>query len=458
MLAPFGIRPKGTLAVRMLPLAQALVQRGHRVHIIAPPVHNPQDAGQTTTYDGVVVTHTPQPPLAFASSVQHTAFLLNQVVADKPDLVHLFKPKGYSGLAAVLLRMLRPSLPLVVDTDDWEGWGGWNDLLPYPYAAKLLFAWQERDLPRRADGVTVASRTLQTQVWGHGVAPERVVYLPNGIWQHFTLSPRGGAQSGLPPSPVPSPTSGRRGAVGAYGGAPNVQPPLALWESEQGEEGCCPIPNPFPQGEKGNRAGVPPFPCMGWETEGTTAPPTLLLYTRFWEFAVPDVIAALVAIVQQRPDVRVLVIGKGERGEEHDLLRLATQAGIVSALDYCGWVEPSVLPLLFAEADIALAPMDDTLINRARCSVKLLELMAAGLPVIAGQVGQVMEYITHGESGILVAPSNPAALAQATLRLLDDTPLRLRLGKAAQARVVQHFNWDTLASTVEHAYGLALNG
>jgi glycosyltransferase involved in cell wall biosynthesis len=102
--------------------------------------------------------------------------------------------------------------------------------------------------------------------------------------------------------------------------------------------------------------------------------------------------------------------------------------------------------------------MDDTLINRARCSVKLLELMAAGLPVIAGQVGQVMEYITHGESGILVAPSNPAALAQATLRLLDDTPLRLRLGKAAQARVVQHFNWDTLASTVEHAYGLALNG
>ncbi len=385
----------------MLPLAQALVQRGHRVHIIAPPVHNPQDAGQTTTYDGVVVTHTPQPPFTLASSVQHTAFLLNQVVADKPNLVHLFKPKGYSGLAAVLLRMLRPSLPLVVDTDDWEGWGGWNDLLPYPYAAKLLFAWQERDIPLRADVVTVASRTLQTQVWGHGVAPERVVYLPNGI----------GSLLDYPTHPI----------------------------GETGEQ------------------NIPPFPCMGWENEETTAPPTLLLYTRFWEFAVPDVIAALVAIVQQRPDVRVLVIGKGERGEEHDMLRLATQTGIVSILDYCGWVEPSVLPLLFAEADIALAPMDDTLINRSRCSVKLLELMAAGLPIIAGQVGQVMEYITHGESGILVEPSNPAALAQATLRLLDDAPLRLRLGKAAQTRVVQHFNWDTLASTVEHAYGVALD-
>ena len=84
-------------------------------------------------------------------------------------------------VAALLARALRPRLPLVVDSDDWEGWGGWNDLLPYPASAKRLFAWQERDLPRRADAVTVASRTLQTQVWGSGVPPEEVFYLPNGI-------------------------------------------------------------------------------------------------------------------------------------------------------------------------------------------------------------------------------------------------------------------------------------
>ena len=40
--------------------------------------------------------------------------------------------------------------------------------------------WQERWLPRHADAVTVASRTLQTQVWGFGVPPARVLYLPNG--------------------------------------------------------------------------------------------------------------------------------------------------------------------------------------------------------------------------------------------------------------------------------------
>jgi hypothetical protein len=44
-------------------------------------------------------------------------------------------------------------------------------------------------------------------------------------------------------------------------------------------------------------------------------PPTLLLYTRFWEFDLRDLLQSLVAIVGRRPDVRLLVIGKGERGE-----------------------------------------------------------------------------------------------------------------------------------------------
>src|SRR5689334_8988725 len=181
MLAPFGIRPKGTLSARMLPLAQALTRRGHAVSIIAPPVQNPQDAGRDERYDGVLVSHTALPTAPGPAGIaQQVAALLGPALRSRPDVLHLFKPKGYSGLAALLARRLRPALPLVLDTDDWEGWGGWNDLLPYPLPAKRLFAWQERDLPRRAAAVTVVSRTLEIQVRGFGVAPERVIYLPNG--------------------------------------------------------------------------------------------------------------------------------------------------------------------------------------------------------------------------------------------------------------------------------------
>jgi glycosyltransferase involved in cell wall biosynthesis len=391
MLAPFGIRPKGTLAARMLPLAQALVRRGHWVSIIAPPVSNPQDAGRRDVHGGVTVAHTPLPTLPGPIGVaQQVGMLLGGVLCDRPTVLHLFKPKGYSGLAALLARALHPALPLVVDTDDWEGWGGWNDLLPYPRPAKMLFDWQERDLPRRAAAVTVASRTLQTQVWGLGVSPERVFYMPNGI--------------------------------------ANVE----WWK-------------------------VSRLDGTGVSTFQSARSPTILLYTRFWEFDVRDVVAALVGIIAGQPAARLLVVGRGERGEERELLRLAARSGIEAAIDYRGWVDSAQIPALLASADVALAPMDDTLINRARGLAKLLELMAAGLPIVASRVGQAMEYIEEGRSGLLVAPGDPGALARGALDLLADDGMRLRLGREARERVARQYTWDHLALQAERAYRFALD-
>src|SRR4029453_6338799 len=96
MLAPFGIRPKGTLSARMLPLAQALARRGHSVSIVAPPVQNPQDAGTRVVYQNVMVAHSAAPrgrgPIGVA---QQVLALYRLALADRPDLIHLFKPKGY---------------------------------------------------------------------------------------------------------------------------------------------------------------------------------------------------------------------------------------------------------------------------------------------------------------------------------------------------------------------------
>jgi|HigsolmetaAR202D_1030399.scaffolds.fasta_scaffold00176_23 Glycosyltransferase len=376
MIAPFGIRPKGTLLARMLPLAQALQRRGHSVRIVAPPVHNPQDAGTIHNYDGVEVEHVDLARLP--ASLDWSVSLFQAARASKPDLIHLFKPKGFSGLAALLARLCS-NLPLVVDTDDWEGWGGWNDLLDYPYLAKQLFAWQERDLARRAAAVTVASRTLQSQVWGFGVAPERVFYLPNGI----TLQ--------------------------------NTRPSL------NGRD-----------------------------------PKTLLLYTRFWEFDLPDLISSLVAIVQQEAAARLIVIGKGERGEEERMLQLAERAGVRQAIEYRGWLEPQEIPSLLAQASIALVPVNDTLINRARCSAKLLELIQAGLAIVASDVGQMREYLRHNQTGMLVAPKDPAGMARAVLELMHDQGLRDRLAEAAYNELCR-FDWEALAPIAEAAYQCVLS-
>jgi len=381
MLAPFGIRPKGTLAARMLPLAQALVRRGHRVVIVAPPVHNPDDAATCVEYEGVPVIHTAAPRAPGVA--QQTLALLQETLRQRPDVVHLFKPKGYAGLAALALHHLRPALPLVVDTDDWEGPGGWNDLLPYPSAAKRLFAWQERDLLRRADAITVASRALETLVWSMGIAPERVFYLPNGV-RPSTFN--------LQPSTL------------------NLQPSTF----------------------------------------------NLLLYTRFWELDVREVVAALVGVAARCSNVRLIVVGKGERGEENELLRLVRRTGLAPIVDYRGWLMPDHIPATLTEADVALMPMRDTLINRARGLAKLLELMGAGLPIVASRVGQAAEYLEHGVSGWLVPPGNPGALAEAVLRLIGDADLRQRLGIGAQ-HAARQYSWDVLAPIAERAYAQAVN-
>jgi glycosyltransferase involved in cell wall biosynthesis len=286
----------------------------------------------------------------------------------------------------------------VVDTDDWEGPGGWNEIGDYTQSQRRFFVWQERWGLTHADAVTVASRALESLVWAMGVVPERVFYVPNGVSQE------------------PS------------------------FKSERVETGEY---------------------------------PTILLYTRFFEFPVSRVIQVLRRVRQQVPEARLLVVGKGLFGEEKELFRLAEkheltvanhgshqatagcpdhESRLAPAITYLGWVPVETLPTHFARADVAIYPFDDTLINRCKCAVKLLDLLAAGVPVVAEAVGQNRETIRHGETGWLVEPENVEAFAEAAVQLLKDTPLREKLGQAAARDVRDRFAWKKLAGKAEQAY------
>jgi glycosyltransferase involved in cell wall biosynthesis len=114
--------------------------------------------------------------------------------------VHVFKPVGYSGLAAIVLSAL--GVPWVLDVDDWEGPGGWVDVNLYSPAEKLAISIMDAVLPRMAGTVTVASRTLQARTWGFGLSRHRVFYLPNGVsayrygaWSAMSATRTTGARS-----------------------------------------------------------------------------------------------------------------------------------------------------------------------------------------------------------------------------------------------------------------------
>src|SRR4051812_2198996 len=107
MIGTFGMRPKSTMSRRALPLARALVERGHAVSIIVPPWDYPPDAGRRTVVAGVRIVNLPLPPRRCGAwYLLLSAALTRAALAFKPDVIHAFKPKGFSGMAlAALLPM-----------------------------------------------------------------------------------------------------------------------------------------------------------------------------------------------------------------------------------------------------------------------------------------------------------------------------------------------------------------
>jgi glycosyltransferase involved in cell wall biosynthesis len=185
-LAPFGIRPKGTLIARMLPLSIELERIGHEVVIIAPPYTNPEDSGRIETVLGIRLINIRLSRAGAIGAPVMAWRMYRAAMIERPDLVHLFKPKGYGGLAVMLMQLIAAfgvTTPhLFVDCDDLEGKGGMNDLKGYGTLERLLFDFQERFIPRNVHGVTVASRMLEAEMGHNGVLPECCHYLPNGIF------------------------------------------------------------------------------------------------------------------------------------------------------------------------------------------------------------------------------------------------------------------------------------
>jgi glycosyltransferase involved in cell wall biosynthesis len=136
---------------------------------------------------------------------------------------------------------------------------------------------------------------------------------------------------------------------------------------------------------------------------------------------------------------------------EEDLV----QRGLSGVTQLTGAVAPLEIPALLASMDAAAAPYS------ARADfyfspLKVLEYMAAGLPIVASRVGQIQELIADGETGLLCEPDNPRSLAE-QLRLLRDAPaLRLKLGAAARAAAVKNHTWLEVTRRIFMRAGLPL--
>ena len=376
MLGTFSVWRLGTLQARALPLAREVVKRGLRVALVTLPWDAPGEAGVCDRVGGVAVINTRSANLAAAPLlVRDTVGWLRRT---QPALLHVFKPKGFGALIA---QRLDGELPIVVDSDDWEGAGGWNDVAKYNIAHRRLFDWQERQLLAHAGAVTAASTLLERRALElRATRPRPNVWrLPNGLaddWRCQLTSPRG--------------------------------------------------------------AGL------------SSPEPTVLLYSRYAEFGaewLPRFVAALAACHPQ--PLRLRLIGDAPGVAGRGALRI----------ERVGYVMRDALPGWLGSASVAIFPYEDALVTRAKQSVKLLELLAAGCPVVASAVGDVA--LTLGTAGVVLPGADPADFAREVARLLAAPDERAMMRARGPARVAERFRFATLAETLLNVYatcGLSASG
>lgn len=160
-------------------------------------------------------------------------------------------------------------------------------------------------------------------------------------------------------------------------------------------------------------------------------------------------LAAFARILAEFPESKLAFAGDGPlRGQ---LEAEARASGLSDRVTFLGSRDD--IPALLGDSDVFWMP--------SRCEglpIAPLEAMACGLPTVTTNVPGLREVAVDGVTGLVVPPESPDALAEATLRILQDPILAARMGLAGRKRVIENFSIDKTADEYVRAYEDILSG
>ena len=426
----FGLQLKATMASRALPMARELARLGHPTTVLLPADPAPAQLIQHLN-DGTGHQLLPEsPPDSKPGVICATEAIPNQDVdlhTELPDdLIHLISI-GSTGSTSALARFWLGA------RITWRAVWLRPDVLfafkPISYAGLTLFAFW---ILRRA-GLLKSVLVLDTDDWegeGGWIDREPVPWWQRKvvIWQERWCLRHADVVTAASRELVRLAKTVRSEVV--Y--APNAASPSSPgWSTAEGTNVR--------------------------QAYGLGGLPVVLAYTRFVEFAPERLVEAFARIRERVPSARLLVVGKGLHGEEQAFRRAVRQRGLDEVVHHAGWVPPGAIPSYLAAADVALYLLDDTLLNRTKCPMKLVDLLLAGVPTVADAVGQAREYVVDGKTGYLVASGDPNAMAERAAALLSDVAERRRISQTARQYTLATWTWERQALTVSQAIQTALN-
>ncbi|HEY8507086.1 MAG TPA: TIGR04063 family PEP-CTERM/XrtA system glycosyltransferase [Steroidobacteraceae bacterium] len=161
-------------------------------------------------------------------------------------------------------------------------------------------------------------------------------------------------------------------------------------------------------------------------------------------------IEALPAILRERPDARVLLVGGGVH--EPALRQAVAQRGLQSQVIFAGQVPHSQVPALYDVIDVLVYPRLPMRLTDMVTPLKPLEAMALGKVQIASDVGGHRELIEDQYTGVLFKAGDADALARAALSVLNDPDLARRLRENGPRHVREHRTWARVVANYEPVY------
>jgi len=160
------------------------------------------------------------------------------------------------------------------------------------------------------------------------------------------------------------------------------------------------------------------------------------------------------ALREDLPELRLLLVGDGlDRARIEAQVRRLNLRNVV----FTGTVDHSDIPSHIAAMDVplVLSPADDAF---HYSPLKLREYMACGRPVIAPRIGELRDFISDGEDGLLVEPGNVPSLVAAIRRLYENPDLQASIGFAARSKMVRDGSWERQVQRTSEALRLIGTG
>ncbi len=423
MVSEFYYPHPGGISEHIRCLSRELARRGHDVVVITgsmPP--GGMEPGPRTVRLGRSV------PLRYNAGLSRVtvgrrlgAALRRTLREERCDLLHVHNP-------------LMPVLPLLaLEAAESPVVATLHSGYPRDRLAELFRRPLQRRL-ERASFLLPVSHAAWRAVEGIFDRPWRIV--PNGVDAAFFAPDRIGS-TGAPPTGAPHPGSLHLGVPDL--GLPD--PGGLLPDVRRSGERLSDIWLPG--------ARVPDARLDHAHLPGARQPSRIL----FAGAVVPrkglDVmLAAFDLVCARRGDVELWVAGDGPLLPRLRRAQRTRSARLTRYLGHCG---REALRTALHAADLFCAPS----LGRESFGMVLLEAMAAGVPVVASAIPGYDEVVEPGRDGLLVPPGDPARLAAAIERLLDDAPARARLRAAGRAKAAE-YAWLRIAERVEEIYLEAL--